>query len=169
MAIYTARDWRIQVNVWAAYNDIGMTTSTVGTPTSQSNFGVVANMPNDSWDKASGGDITSDNQTYHPGGLAPGIVVGGLPARADLTISRAWSDDLIKNFVTLDSAVRKHQPVSVTLTPLVGPKKLAGNPITYTGLAKGCKRPDADSSSSTIAEFEFVMSCNEMITGGGVG
>ena len=171
MAVYTARDWRIQVNVWSVYNDVGMSSNTnQGAYTSQL-WGVAqtagGTLPPDSWDKAAGGDISNDNQTYHPGGLAPGIVVGGLPARGDLTLVRAWSDDMIKCFMLFDKACRLHYAVSATLTPLKGPRTFAGQPIVYTGLAKSCKRPDADSNSATISEFEFIMSCNEMITGGG--
>lgn len=142
MAIYAANQWRIQVNV------DGVKLDSV------------------SWDKASGGDIVAENQTYNPGGMGPQITTGGIRKRNDITVDRVWSDALIGKFIKLDNAAGI-AATTVSLTPIKSDKKTsASHPIVYTGVLKQVTRPPSDSSSSTLESLSLVVSLNETISGG---
>lgn len=141
MAIYASNQWRITLNV------ANVTLDTV------------------SWDKASGGEITADNQTYNPGGMAPQVVAGGLRKRGPITVERVWSDSLIKKFVALDGAAGI-QKATVSLTPLHADRSVVTTPITYTGVVESVTRPQSDSSSSTLETMTVVITLNESISGG---
>lgn len=118
-----------------------------------------------SWDKASGGEITADNQTYNPGGMAPQSVVGGMRKRGPITLEKVWSDILIKNFVRLDEAAGK-ATATVKLTPLNSDRSTATTPIVYTGVVESVTRPQSDSMSSTLETATVVVTLNESISGG---
>lgn len=142
MGIYTSNQWRIQVSV-----------AGVG-------------LDSVSWDKASGGEIVADNQTYNPGNMAPQVTVGGLRKRGDLTVERVWSDALIGKFVALDAAAGVAN-ATVKLTPIKADRKTAASPpITYTGVVKQVTRPQSDSSASTLETLAVIVSVNESLTGG---
>ena len=101
MPIYTSNQWRIQVNV-----------AGVG-------------LDSVSWDKASGGEIVADNQTYNPGSMGPQITVGGIRKRSDITVERAWSDALIGKFIALDTAAGV-AAATVSVAPVKADRKTAG-------------------------------------------
>jgi hypothetical protein len=142
MAIYTSNQWRIQVSV----DGLGLDTV--------------------SWDKASGGDIVADNQTYAPGGMQPSITTGGLRKRNPITVERVWSDSLISKFIALDNAAGITAG-TISLTPIKSDRRTnASSPVVYTGVLQTVTRPNADSSASNLENLVLIFTLNETVTGG---
>lgn len=116
------------------------------------------------WDYFEGGDITPESQQYSPGGMAPNVAVGGRRVRSEITLRRAWSDNLISKFITLDNGAGI-ATATVTYTPLKNNRKPSSAPIVYTGVLGTVTRPGYDSNSSTVVYLQLTISANEAIHG----
>src|SRR5262245_11254926 len=107
------------------------------------------------WDKASGGEIDSEETTYKPGAMAPPIALGGSVNVGALTVSRLY--DLQRDHLQVHwlisrvgkgAAVAKRQPLDVDGNAF-------GKPITYTCRLKQVNPPEYDSESSDAALIEL--------------
>ena len=126
----------------------------------------VTSLDSESWDKAQGGDINPTMAKHSPGGMAPNVAIGGRRERTDITLERAWDDNLIVAAIDLDNA-SGFTPVTVSLTPLRKQNQTAGKPIIRKGVLGPVTWPEADSESSDAAMLTVVCSLNEGISGGG--
>jgi hypothetical protein len=103
------------------------------------------------WDKKSGGQMDSEETTYHPGGMADPVSLGGRKNVENLCrIGRDWAA-----IPSLMNAVGKAK-VTVTDQPLDFDGNASGiNALTYNGTLKRVTPPDADSEASGPAMIEI--------------
>lgn len=120
-------------------------------------------IDNKSWDKFAGGDHEAETQNFPPGGMEPSIAVGGISKRNQATLERAWDDTLIGAWRNLDGAV--NSPCSIGITSLKKRGTKVGNQHSFTGIVRSVKRPDQDTTSSSIAMLQVVIELNEPVTG----
>ena len=124
----------------------------------------VAGVPLDNvvWDTMEGGDNVAEDVAYLPGGMAPQINLGGLPKRGDITVTRIWSDALVRVYKQLDQASGQ-AGVTVTYTVLDASGQSTGSSVTYTGVLKSVTRPNYDSNTSSEAKLQLVIGANQVI------
>ena len=93
-----------------------------------------------------------------PGGMRPQVQLGGFPKRGAITVSRPWSTTWVQNklFKLLDAKTGLAK-AEVSYTALDAEKKPVGDPITYTGVLTGVKRPAYKAGTSEEAHLQITI------------
>lgn len=108
------------------------------------------------WDKKSGGQVDSEETTYHPGGLADPVSLGGRRNVENVTLSRLCR--IGRDWAAIPSLMNGVGKSRVTVSDQ--PLDFDGNAggvasLTYQGILKRVTPPDADSESSGPAMIEI--------------
>lgn len=109
------------------------------------------------FDKMTGGELTSSATSYRPGGMQPPVSLGGQKTTANVTVSRLYrlgrDHDVIQQLI---DGVGKSDMV-VTKQPLDIEGSAYGKPIVWRGTLDRVKSPDVDSEASTAGLLELEM------------
>jgi hypothetical protein len=109
------------------------------------------------WDKMSGGGLSSSATSYRPGGMAPPVSLGGQKVTANVTVSRLYrlgrDHDVVAQLL---ASVGKSRMV-VSKQPLDIEGNVYGRPIVYRGTLDRVTPPEVDSESSTAGLLELEM------------
>lgn len=109
------------------------------------------------WDKMTGGELSSSSSSYRPGGMGSPVSLGGQKTTANVTVSRLYrlarDHDVISQL--LDGVGRVK--MTVTKQPLDIEANTYGKPLVWTGTLDRVKTPDVDSESSTAGLIELEM------------
>lgn len=109
------------------------------------------------WDKKTGGQVDSEETTYHPGGMADPISLGGRRNVENLTLSRLCK--VGRDWAAIPSLMAAVGKAAVTVTDEVldfdGNSIPGTSTLTYKGTLKRCTPPDTDSESSGPAMIEI--------------
>lgn len=124
----------------------------------------IAGLPTGTWDKLTGGNVTSEETKYRPGGMSPQVSLGGSTSTENITVSRLYKLERdhdrahwLAGICGKAEAVAVKQPLDVDGNPW-------GQPIVYSGILQEVHFPDHDSESNDAALLELVIS-----TEGGIG
>ena len=113
-----------------------------------------------SWTSAEGGDISADSVYTRPGGMQPGVQLGGPKTRSDLTVKRQYTtalDPFLKQLE--DAAGGARMSVSWTMTDADG--NANGETHTLTGVLKEVQWPQFDANSTAAGFLTLVMACDQ--------
>jgi voltage-gated potassium channel Kch len=119
---------------------------------------VSGNMINyGTFDKMTGGELSSGATQYNPGGMAPPVSLGGRKTTSNVVVSRLYrlgrDHDVIQQIL---DGVGKSRMV-VTKQPLDIEGNTYGKPIIFQGVLDRCKEPEVDSETSTAGLLELEM------------
>lgn len=111
------------------------------------------------FDKFSGGETSSEETKYKPGGMVPQRSLGGSASTDNVTVSRLYDlergdNDLVKRLRPRTGrgiVVVSKQPLDVDGNPF-------GKPDVYTGKLQRIKAPDHDSESTSAGIWEMEVS-----------
>lgn len=113
-----------------------------------------------SWTSKEGGDITSDSTYSRPGGLQPGIQLGGSSSRSDCTIKRHYTTAM-DAYVTKLAGVVGNAPMWVSWTPIDGNQNPNGDTHLLTGILKEVQVPQYDANANGAGFLTLVMACDQ--------
>jgi hypothetical protein len=113
-----------------------------------------------SWTSVEGGDITSDSVYTRPGGLQPGVQLGGPSSRSDVTVKRQYTNSLDAYLEQLENASGAAR-MTVSWTPLDADGNQNGNQHTLTGVLKEVQWPMFDANSTAAAFLTLVMAADQ--------
>lgn len=109
------------------------------------------------WDKMTGGELSSSSTSYRPGGMQPPISLGGQKSTANVVVSRLYrlarDHDGVQQ---LYDGVGKSKMI-VTKQPLDLEGNAYGRPLVWQGVLDQVKTPDADSESAAAGLIELTM------------
>ncbi len=117
----------------------------------------------DSWAEAEGGNLAAENAKVRPGGMGPEQSAGGWVSRDDLTVRIPFSDLVAVWHPTFEASLG-NADVTVALHWLGRNKKPTGLSITRKGTSQAANLPTSSASSTEVAMYELVVSCNEAAT-----
>lgn len=109
------------------------------------------------WDKMSGGALSSEDTTYTPGGMGAPVSLGGRRTTSNVVVSRLYrlgrDHDVVQQ---LFDSVGKSKMI-VTKQPLNIEAAKYGDPIVQSGRMIRCTPPDVDSEASGAGLIELEM------------
>lgn len=109
------------------------------------------------FDKMTGGELSSSATQYRPGGMGAPISLGGHKSTANVVVSRLYRLERDhSNIQQLLNAVGRCRMV-VTKQPLDIEGNSYGKPIVWGGVLDRVKVPDVDSESQTAGLLELEM------------
>jgi hypothetical protein len=114
-----------------------------------------------SWTSAEGGAVTSNSTFTRPGGMVPGVQLGGPAERSDLTVKRQYTSDLDPYLEALEAAAGSAR-MSVSWVPLGPDMNYNGNQHHITGILKEVQWPMFDANSNAAAFLTLVMACDAL-------
>ncbi len=107
------------------------------------------------FDTMTGGDVDTTELTYHPGGMAPTVSLGGMVTVAAVVLGRLFTNERDLGLLPwLISRVGKGNCV-VVKQPLDVDGNAYGKPTTYQGKLKRIKAPEVDSNATAEAILEL--------------
>jgi len=113
------------------------------------------------FDKFSGGDVTSSVNKHRPGGMGPEITYISLPTFSDITVSKVYETQNDHNVISDLHQLVGRAMVTLTLTPLdeegntyTGSNTNVIQPRTYWGRLTGVKDGGTDSTSNAPRMYE---------------
>lgn len=113
----------------------------------------------DIWDKKTGGERDSEENTYRPGGSRKQIDLGGPETVGVVTVSKLYDESIADGiYHWLDERVGVGDATVIT-QPTDKKGKAFGRPIVRQGTLKKVSPPDVDSESSSAALIEIEISC----------
>jgi len=107
------------------------------------------------WDGMTGGEGDSEEQPFHPGGMAGVVSLGGHQTFGNLTLSRNLDALVDWPRVKWYYAVRGWGLITAGRTPLSTDAVRSGDPLTYLATLKTVTLPDHDSDGTDVAMIEF--------------
>lgn len=113
-----------------------------------------------SWTSKEGGDKTSEAVFTRPGGLMPGLQMGGPGSRSDCTVKRQYSTALDPWVKPLGDACGNAR-MYVSWTPIDANQHPNGDTHTLTGVLKEIQTPATDADTAAAGFLTLVMSCDE--------
>lgn len=117
----------------------------------------------DPFDKCSGGDVTSSETKYRPGGMRAEASFGGVVSVGNVTTERIYDYQRDHNLAKALAAKAGRARMSVTKQPLNPDGDAIGKPHVYTGILMSVNYPDADSTSTAVNMFGLVCSCDGVL------
>jgi hypothetical protein len=111
------------------------------------------------WTSLEGGDVEAEDVFTRPGGMRPGINLGGPSKRSDATVKVQYSTDFNAIISTLEGLAGKRS-MAVSWTPLDADMNPNGSTTTITGVLKQVMRPNFDANASAVGFLQLVMGCN---------
>lgn len=119
-----------------------------------------------SWTSVQGGDISSESVYTRPGGMNPGVQLGGPKTRSDLTVKRQYTTALDPYLEQLEAAAGGAR-MSVTWKTLDADGNPNGNAHTLTGVLKEVQWPQFDANANAASFLTLVMACDQDPATGG--
>lgn len=107
-----------------------------------------------------GGNATSENTDYAPGGMAPRVQLGGQQTTEDVTVNRVIIPSRDRPIAAALFAARGIATAHVSDSLLDVSKNPYGQPITWHGILGEVHWPDADSESNDPARLELVINAH---------
>jgi hypothetical protein len=107
-----------------------------------------------------GGNATSENTDYAPGGMAPRRQLGGQQTTEDVTVNRVLIRERDRPLIGALMASRGVADMHVSDSLLDRSKNPYGKPVTWHGIVGEVHYPDADSGSNDPARLEIVMNAH---------
>lgn len=122
---------------------------------------VAVSLPNlpAGWTSLEGGDIEAEDVFTRPGGMRPGINLGGPTKRTDCTVQVQYSTDFDRIIQTIET-LAGNRSMAVSWTPLDADGNVNGNTNTITGVLKNVTRPNFNANASGATFLSLVMACN---------
>jgi hypothetical protein len=121
---------------------------------------ITSNFPEPySWTSLEGGDIEAEDVFTRPGGMQPGINLGGPAKRSDVTLHCQYSAGIHNVIVALENAVGTGG-MSASYTPLDADANPNGGTITLTGVLKTVNKPNFNANNSAVVFLGLVMACD---------
>lgn len=103
------------------------------------------------WAKLEGGEIDSEETKFKPGGMLPGVSLGGTVEVGNVTVSKLYTlDETAPRMRSLRGRVGKADMV-VNRQSLDVDGNVYGDPWVYRGKLKTITLPEVDSESSDAA------------------
>lgn len=123
----------------------------------------INNVDYGEWDKCTGGESQANEIKYRPGGMQPEISLGGTVSVSDVVVERLY--DISKDGANLAAylAANGRAVATVSRQPLDLNGNIAGEPMTWTGIVKNVKLPDADGENNAAALISITVSPNGLI------
>ena len=113
-----------------------------------------------SWTSKEGGDTTSESVFSRPGGLQPGIQLGGPASRSDCTVKRHYTSVLDSYVEALQAACGNAQ-MWVSWTPIDANSNPNGETHLITGILKEVMTPQYDANANAAGFLTLVMACDQ--------
>lgn len=110
-----------------------------------------------SWTSKEGGDVTADSTFTRPGGLNPGIQLGGPSTRSDVTVKRQYSSGLDNIFIQLENGCG-NAAMWVAWTPIDANQNPNGSTHVLSGILKEVQAPQYDANATGAGFLTLVMS-----------
>jgi hypothetical protein len=107
------------------------------------------------WDGFTGGEGDSEEQVFHPGGMAGVTSLGGQQTFGNVTISRNLDALIDWPRVRWYYSRRGTGRIVIGRTPLSSDAVRSGSPLTFLGTLKAVTLPDHDSDGTDVAMLEF--------------
>jgi len=129
-------------------------------PTRQDTFRVtvfIAGINFGVWDKKTGGQVDSEENSYKPGGMVPPVSLGGSKNVDNIVVSRLYRQERDHTAVQRLFGWCGKATMSVHQQPLDMDAQPFGNPIVWRGTLKRVMPPDVDSESNDAAMLELEM------------
>lgn len=114
-----------------------------------------------SWTSKEGGDVTADSVFTRPGGLMPGIQLGGPGSRSDCTVKRHYTT-AIDNYVEALEAACGQAAMWVSWTPIDANQNPNGDTHLLTGILKEVQVPNYDANANAAGFLTLVMACDQL-------
>lgn len=122
-----------------------------------SNTVTIDGQPMGVWDTLDGGESTSDEVKYKPGGMQPEISLGGSRSIGNLTLSRLLQREdweFMRRMMNRTGRAR----CTVSRQPLDADGNPWGRPLTYRGVLMSVTPGGTDSNSSDALTWEIEIS-----------
>ncbi len=113
-----------------------------------------------SWTSKEGGDTTSDSVFSRPGGLQPGIQLGGPASRSDCTVKRHYTSTIDSYIETLEGLCGQ-AAMWVSWTPVDANQNPNGDTHLLTGILKEVQPPNYDANANAAGFLTLVMACDQ--------
>lgn len=113
-----------------------------------------------SWTSKEGGDTTSDSVFSRPGGLQPGIQLGGPASRSDCTVKRHYTTSIDQYVEALELACGQ-AAMWVSWTPIDANQSPNGDTHLLTGILKEVQIPQYDANTNAAGMITLVMACDQ--------
>jgi hypothetical protein len=113
------------------------------------------------WDKKTGGEVDSEDNIYHPGGMEDAISLGGLRSTGNVTLQRLYKLNRDHGTGSSGRGVQAlfnragKAKIKIAQHPMDINGHIFGNPIVYMGKLKRVAVPDVDSEASGAALIEI--------------
>jgi hypothetical protein len=112
-----------------------------------------------SWSSLQGGDLEAEDTFTRPGGMLPGINLGGPTKRTDVTVMRQYTADLHAFLVDLENACGNTRAwAAFTLLDSDGNKQ--PHTVTLTGVLKTVQKPNFNSEAAAAIFLGLVIGCD---------
>lgn len=111
-----------------------------------------------------GGNATSENTGYHPGGMGEFVQLGGQQTTEDVTVNRVLIRERDRPLIGPLLAARGRAKVTVGDSLLDKSKNPYGAPVVWTGILGDVTYPDADAESSDPARLILVINADGGVT-----
>lgn len=115
------------------------------------------------WDKQSGGSLDSEETTYHPGGMADRISLGGRQIPENVTVSRIFRHQDQDRLANLFNGVGK-SPAVISVQGMDLDGNAYGTPVVWSGILKKVTPPPRDSEGTAAAMIELEFTVNAPTT-----
>ncbi len=113
-----------------------------------------------SWAYLEGGILEANSVFTRPGGMKPGIHLGGPPERGDVTIRRQMTPELQPYIILLED-VTGTASCAISYTWLDQNKQPAGGTNSFNGVLKAVQRPNYDANNTAAAFLGLVIAPNQ--------
>lgn len=121
------------------------------------------------WEKKSGGLADSNTTTYMPGGMGPMTALAGAQIIGELTLDRVYDPTRDQDVIDTLLKGRGRGRCVVKQVDLDANGAAVGNGLVWTGILKSVNDPDYDSSSTTPAMMEIVITTDGTVARAGAG
>lgn len=113
-----------------------------------------------SWTTLEGGIIEASNVFTRPGGMLPGLAIGGIVERSDITVTRQYTKDLAAFVVAMEDLCGNGSAWAA-FRMLNRQKNEIGPWIHYSGILKSVVRTNLDANNSAAAFLGLVIALDQ--------
>ena len=108
------------------------------------------------WSSLEGGDNTPESAQAYPGGMRPLVALGGFPKPTALTVTRPWTESLIKPYKELWPLAGRAK-AKVSYRALNANREPVGETVSYTGVLGTVTRPGYKAGTSEEAKLQITV------------
>lgn len=113
-----------------------------------------------SWASFEGGDIEAEDVFTRPGGMKPGLNLGGPSKRSDVTIKTQYTSDWTGDVIVALENACGALAVSASWTRLDATGNKNGQSFNVTGILKSVQKPVFDANASGAVFIGLVIACD---------